>query len=265
MLRVAAQGAKLENSDLGQTAFALTGLLHDYGMSGSQAAEGMNELIATESSGKMHMQDLTTSLGRVLPLASSLHVAFPQIGGAIAVMTNANMTARNAANNLANTLRALAAPSGVAQKAMKEVGLSAQQVHDALSHAGLAAAIDDVAEAIGNKFPAGSVKAVEAFKAIMGGATGYNTALMLTGPHLQEFLHNIQHISAAANNGKAGVEGWAAVQGNFNFKVDQAKEALETTGIKIGTLLLPALSGILDKLTPLITAFETANSRFDGG
>ena len=176
VLTVAAQGARLENADLGAVAFSLTGLLHDYGMSSTQAAAAMNALIVTEASGKMHMQDLTTSLGSVLPLASTLKVAYPQIGAAIAVMTNANMTARRASQNLNFELRALSAPSATAVKAMESVGLSAQQVSSTLRNQGLAATIQLITDAVGKKFPQGSVEWTNAMKAINGGATGLNVA-----------------------------------------------------------------------------------------
>ncbi len=255
VLKVAAEGAKLENSDLGQTAFALTGILHDYSMNSSQAAAAMNALITTESSGKMHMQDLTNSLGAVLPIAAALGVSFPQIGGAIAVMTNANMTARNAAQNLSFALRALAAPSGIAVKAMAEVGLTAQQVKDALSQQGLAAALQLIEDHVGRTFPANSVQSVTAFKALLGGATGYKVALMLSGPHMQEYENNIKNITTAMNNGKAGVDGWAQVQDNFNFKMGQLHSAIDVLLIDFGTGLLPALSLIATGLTIVVGGF----------
>ena len=74
---------------------------------------------------------------------------------------------------------------------MKEVGLSAQELKDALSSQGLVGAIQLVEDHVGRTFPAGSVEAVTAFKKIMGGATGYNVALMLGGEHMKTYEANI--------------------------------------------------------------------------
>src|SRR6266702_5653003 len=150
----------------------------------------------------------------------------PQVAGAIAVMTNSGMNAQRAAQNLANTIRSLAAPNSAATKSMKEVGLSAQQLHDTLSNQGLAAAIQEVSNAVGKTFPAGSVQAVQAFKAIMGGATGYQTALKLGGQNMAAYEDNIKSITGAMQSGKAGVTGWAAVQNTFNQKIAQAHGAI---------------------------------------
>jgi TP901 family phage tail tape measure protein len=255
VMRVAAEGARLENADLGAVSFSLTGLLHDYGMASTQAAAAMNALIVTESSGKMRMQDLTTSLGNVLPLAATLGVAFPQIGAAIAVMTNANMTARRATQNLNFELRALSAPSAVAVKAMESVGLSAQQVRDTLTKQGLDAAIQLITVAVGQTFPKGSVAWTEAMKAINGGATGLNVALMLSGTHMKEFQADVTKITAAMNQGKAGVMGWAQVQDTFNFKMSQLHDAVNVALIDLGEKLLPVLGNIATATTGVVGGF----------
>ena len=255
VLKVAAEGAKVGNADLGATANALTTILTDYHLKSTDAAGAMNALTATVASGKTHLQDLASSMGSVLPLASSLGISFPQVAGAIAVMTNSGMNAQRAAQNLANTIRSLAAPNSAATKSMKEVGLSAQQLHDTLSNQGLAAAIQEVSDAVGKKFPAGSVQAVQAFKAIMGGATGYNVSLMLGGKNMAAYQANIKNITGAMQSGKTGVTGWAAVQQDFNFKLQQAQQAFEVLKIKIGQQLLPVISQLLTKITPLVLAF----------
>ncbi len=255
VLKIAAEGAKVGNADLGATANALTTILTDYHLKSTDAAGAMNALTATVASGKTHLQDLASSMGSVLPLASSLGISFPQVAGAIAVMTNSGMNAQRAAMNLANTIRSLAAPNSMATKSMKEVGLSAQQLHDTLTHQGLAAAIQEVSDAVGKKFPAGSVQAVQAFKAIMGGATGYNVSLMLGGKNMAAYQSNIKNITGAMQSGKAGVTGWAAVQQDFNFKLQQAQQAFEVLKIKVGQQLLPVISQLLTKITPLVLAF----------
>src|SRR6266571_4574128 len=241
VLKIAAEGAKVGNADLGATANALTTILTDYHLKSTDAAGAMNALTATVASGKTHLQDLASSMGSVLPLASSLGISFPQVAGAIAVMTNSGMNAQRAAMNLTNTIRSLAAPNSMATKSMKEVGLSAQQLHDTLSNQGLAATIQEVSDAVGKKFPAGSVQAVQAFKAIMGGATGYNVSLMLGGKNMAAYQANIKAIGGAMQNSKNGVMGWEQVQSTFNQKIAQAQAAFNVLLITLGTKLLPIM------------------------
>lgn len=255
VLQVAAEGAKVGNADLGVTANALTTMLTDYHMKTSQSADAMNGLNAVVANGKTHLQDVAGAMGSVLPLASSLGIAFPQVGGAISTMTNAGMSAQRASMNLANAIRSLAAPGASAQKSMKEVGISAQQLHDTLSTQGLTGALQLVESHVNSKFPAGSVQATAAMKAIMGGATGLNVSLMLGGKNMQNFEGNVKAVADSMKNGKGAVTGWSDVQNDFNFKMDKAKEVIETLMIKIGTALLPVLGKLMDFITPLIDKF----------
>src|SRR5207302_4197616 len=113
----------------------------DYHLPASSAAAATNELIAAAKAGKMHMQDLAGSLGAVLPIAQIAHVSFADVGGAIAMMINAGKNAQVSAQNLNFMLRSFEAPSGIAQKSMKAIGLSAQDLTNTLSTKGLPAAL----------------------------------------------------------------------------------------------------------------------------
>ncbi len=257
VLGVAARGAKSENADLDVVAKALTTTMTDYHMPVSQSAAAMNGLIVTVQNGKTTLQELSSSMGAVLPIASALHISFPQVAGAIDTMTNAGMTSRQAAMNLAHVLVALQAPSGVAVDSMHAVGLSAQQVKDALVNKGLPQALQMIEDHVGQKFPAGSVEYETAVKNITGGIVGFKLAAMLTGPALKQTEDNINKVTAAMKSGKDGVLGWTEVQGTFNFKLDQAKMAVNALMISLGTELLPILGRLLDTLTPMITGFIT--------
>ncbi len=245
VLKIAAQGAKVGNADLGTVANALTTILHDYHMNASQAADAMNGLTATVQNGKTNLQSLAGSMGSVLPLASALHISFPQVAGAIAEMTNSGMNAQRASMNLANAIRSLAAPGSSAQKAMKEVGISTSQLNDVLTHQGLQQALQLISDQVGKKFPAGSSQWTAAMKAIMGGATGLNVALMLGGKNMSDYKGNINAITDAMKNGHGQVTGWAAVQGTFNQKMAEAKQVVDTFLIKLGTNLLPLVTRIV--------------------
>lgn len=76
---------------------------------------------------------------------------------------------------------------------------------------------------------------------IMGGAPGLSTALMLTGGSAKTFAGNVNTVANAAKTAGANVNGWSDIQGTFNFKLSQLKETVQTTGIRIGTVLIPVI------------------------
>jgi TP901 family phage tail tape measure protein len=87
---------------------------------------------------------------------------------------------------------------------------------------------------------------------MMGGATGLNTALMLTGKNASVFAGNAAAIAAAAKKGGTEVDNWSTIQGTFNFKLASAKTAAENTGIAIGSALLPAATALLSAITSIV-------------
>jgi TP901 family phage tail tape measure protein len=263
VLKVAAMGAKTEGADLDTVSKALTTVMVDYGMKSTDAAKAMNGLIATVQNGKTNLQQLASSMGAVLPIASAMHISFPQVAGAMAAMTNAGMSAQQASQNLAHVLIALESPNAVAAKSMYAVGLTAQQVKDMLVNQGLPQALQLIEDHVGKKFPAGSVQAETALKNIMGGLVGLKLAAMLTGPSLQAYKDDIAKISAAMKDGSGAVLGWSDIQSNFNFKMDQAKEALNVFMIALGTRLIPIVSQVMGAVTPIITAFAGWISKTD--
>jgi TP901 family phage tail tape measure protein len=245
VLGVAAMGAKTENADLDTVAKAVTGVMTDYHMKVGDASQAMNGLIATVQNGKTNLQDLSSSMGNVLPIASALHISFPQVAGAMDTMTNANMNARQASQNLAHVLLALSAPSGIATKSMKEVGLSAQGVKDALVHQGLPEALQMIEDHVGKKFPKDSAAYDIALKNILGGQVGFKLAAMLTGKSLQETEANIAKVTAAMKANGGAVMGWEIVQQNLNFQLDRAKAAFNVLLITIGQKLLPIVTPMI--------------------
>src|SRR5580700_7741944 len=148
VLRAAAEGAKVGNAQLGDVANVVTSALNAYHLPASAAVKVTNELVATVASGKMHMEDLATSISNVLPIAASAHISFAQVGGALATMTAQGMTARRASMNLANMIRSLISPSATASGEMKALGLNANDISRNIGKEGLTGTLNILTEAI---------------------------------------------------------------------------------------------------------------------
>ncbi len=336
LLKVAAEGAKVGGADLDTVSRTLVGTMNAYGMSAGHAASFMNELIATVGAGDMRMQDLASSLSAVAPLAAAVHISFAQVGGAIATMTAQGMSAQQATQDLANTIRSLSNPNNVAIGEMNQLGVNAQDVSQHLGQRGLTGTIQLLTQAIlshmgrsgqvmmsaftqsttaGNdlkimlgQLPAslqgvakglmdGSVSAKQwrselqaqdpvnqhlmtqfaalyekshsfnsilaaggpaaqtyeaALAKMMGGATGLNTALMLSGSRMAVFKANTAAVADAAKKGGGQVDNWSVIQGTFNFKLQQAKTAVEDMGISLGSALLPAVTAVVGPIAHML-------------
>ena len=261
VLKAAAMGAQAGSASLATVSDATTTILTDYKMKASDAGEAVGGLIAIVASGKTHMEDLATSLSKVLPTAAALKVPFDQVGGAMATMTGEGVTARLAATHLNSTLLALANPSKTAATAMEGVGLSSTKVATTLSHGGLVAALEMVTDAAGKKFPAGSAGYVAAVDKMLGGQSGLATALELTGKHLDTLEANTESVGKATKSSAALTDAFAEREKDASFKLDQAKTATENAGTSIGSVLLPAISAVMTPIDGFIAGTHRQQDR----
>jgi TP901 family phage tail tape measure protein len=270
VLRVAAEGAKVGNADMTVVADALTTALNAYHLPASDAVKVMNDLTAAVSLGKLHMEDLASAMGAIVPIAAALGVPLDQITGAISTMTVQGTNAAKASQSLRFLLSAMAGPTAAAAKEMAglgigmaqipgitksvsdelgKLGLHTSEVSYALTHEGLVAALKLITDAIGKQFPVGSAAYEAALKGAVGGTRGLTAALELTGKNMPTLIGNISTIDGKVKGAGGSISGWALIQKDFNQKMDSANAGMQTFLIKIGTLFLPYLSQIADWFT----------------
>lgn len=80
-----------------------------------------------------------------------------------------------------------------------------------------------------------------ALSKMLGGATGLNTALQLTGPHMTTFTANVNAISDASKKGGNSITGWNLVQQDFNQKMAVAAAQANVFMINLGQKLAPVI------------------------
>lgn len=347
LLKTAAEGAKVGGADFETVAKTLTGTMNAYNMTGDQATQMMNALIATVGAGDMRMQDLASSLGNVAPLAAAAGISFDQVGGAIATMTGQNMSAQQATQDLANTIRSLSNPNKQAIDEMQALGLDSNDLANNLGKRGLTGTLEMLTTAIAQhtqggqvfidtlkqsknaaadartmigQLPAALQTAAEKFldgkttvkdfndaikdlppqqehlakqfeglvektgsfnqlltsgspsaqtmnaalAKLLGGSTGLNTALMLTGGRMQTFKDSTQTVADALHKGGNEVDNWDKIQGTFNQQLDRAKSAVEAAGIKIGTIMLPAVQKVATALADGVSWLAQHKTAIEG-
>ncbi|MDX3243664.1 phage tail tape measure protein [Streptomyces sp. ME18-1-4] len=158
VLRAAAQGAREEGADLKDVTNAMTSVMASYHLKASDSVRVMNALKTAAGEGKMTMQEFSASLATVIPIASANKVSFGEVGGAIATLSQHGTSAREATQELASTIRNLAAPNNVAVQEMQRLGLSSVDVSTKLGKRGLTGTLDLLTQTVLSKMgPSGTV------------------------------------------------------------------------------------------------------------
>ncbi|ELP67683.1 tail tape measure protein, TIGR01760 family [Streptomyces turgidiscabies Car8] len=151
VLRAAAQGAREEGADLKDVTNAMTSVMASYHLKATDSVRVMNALKTAAGEGKMTMQEFSASLATVIPIASANKVSFGEVGGAIATLSQHGTSAREATQELASTIRNLAAPNNVAVQEMQRLGLSSVDVSTKLGKRGLTGTLDLLSETVLSK------------------------------------------------------------------------------------------------------------------
>lgn len=158
VMQAAAEGAKIGGSDATVVADGLTTALTDYHLKASDAATITSQLVETVASGKTNMQDLAGSLHNVLPAAAAAHIGLQQVLGAMATMTGQGISADQASQDLANTIRQLQKPSQQQAAYMDQLGISVTKLQTGMGKVGLTGTMNTLVSAITEHMgPAGTV------------------------------------------------------------------------------------------------------------
>jgi TP901 family phage tail tape measure protein len=258
-LKIAAMGAKAENADLTDVTKALMFTLNNYGDTGLTAAGAMNTLITAVAGGSLSLQDLSSGISNVMPTAHAFGISLTDVAAGLATMSAQGDPAAAAATHLAMMIKTIEAPSAAGSKALASIGLTTQQVSDEMRKS-MPGALELIIDHLKNKFPEGSTAYNEALKNISGGSRSMQAILETTGSRLDVFKQNVDKITGAVKEGGDSIAGWAEVQKNFNFRMDQSKAAVGALAVKIGTELAPAATQLLgfftDKTMPALNRFS---------
>jgi TP901 family phage tail tape measure protein len=142
VLRAAAQGAREENAKLSDVTNAMTSIMASYHLKATDSVRVMNAMKTAAGEGKITMEEFSGALSTVLPIASANHIAFEDIAGSMATLTQHGTSAREATHELSATIRALASPNMVASREMARFGLSATDVSKNLGKRGLSGTVN---------------------------------------------------------------------------------------------------------------------------
>lgn len=227
----------------------LISALNAYGYSSDEATRVTDIFLQTVRTGITTLPELAGAMGRILPQASSLGVSMEEVGFSLAQLTRTGLSTDESVTRLNALFVDLLSPSKELQGAIEELGyasgfelvqatggvLGAMRV---LKEEGFVDTADEVASLFHN------VRS-------MGGALG----LLQDDATLAEGA--VEAFGAAANNAveQARAEQYKSLAANLG----KLKSSMEALGIALGTLLIPFLTSVVEKIVPFIQNLGKAN------
>ena len=238
--------AKAGSAGLGETADvarSVAGALNAYGSDVLSAAEATDIIVATARAGNFETSQFAGALGDVLPFAQAAQASFEDVGGAVALLTRTNGNASKSITQVTALFRAFAAPSRQTQTLLAEVGLSAQDMRDAMAEQGLTGALRTLDEALGGNR--------EQLGLVLGSSEATAAALQVLNADANTLEGTF---GTVANSAGLTDEAFDAASETAGFKFRQAVQSLQATMITFGDELAPVISAVSGGMTSIANA-----------
>lgn len=230
----------------------LTTAINAYGMSADDATHISDVLITTQNLGKTTVDELASSMGKVIPIASAYGVNLENLSASYAVLTKGGIGTAEATTYTKSMLTELSnTGSKVAKVLKKQTGKSFSE---------LMASGSSLGDVLAVLYTAAGENST-AFANLWSSTEAGTGALALANAGVEEFNNTLDAMGNSANATEAAYQ---QVTGTFNEQANRLKTNLENVGIQIANKFLPALTDIVSALADNVgPAFDWICGVFD--
>ncbi len=239
-LKISAQASAVGLGETEVVADALTSAMNAYADSGLTASAATEVLLETVKFGKLEADQLAGSIGRVIPLASTMGISFQEVGAFLASYSLVGADASQATTGLKGALKALIAPSTQAKENLERFGFTTESLKESLSERGLIGTLVDIRDAFGDDS--------EALKQLFEDIEGFNALLAVTkdgGKATVDILTQMKEQTGAL------AEGFATVTETTGFKFNALVAQIKVALVQLGDQLAPTIRKVVDALIPM--------------
>lgn len=224
----------------------LTTALNAYGMSADQATHVSDVLLTTQNLGKTSVDELSASMGKVIPLAAAYGVSVENLSSGLAVMTANGIATAEATTYTKSMLNELGdSGSTVGKILQKQTGKSFAQLNAEGKSLG------DVLQILYNSVGSNST----AFAGLWSSVEAGTGALSLASGGADKFNSVLAQMQDSAGATEAAYE---TMTDTFQHKVESLQTLAENLGISLYNSMEGSLSDVaqwgIDCLTQLSTA-----------
>lgn len=259
VLRMSAEDA---SSGLGTThdiVQTLVGSMNAYSKSNLTARQASDDLVAAVTQGHMPANELARALGRVQGTTASLGISFPELLANIATLTKTSMSSSQAATSIQSVGSALVRmldPSKKVAGALSDIGLTGKQVNIELRDKGLRSTLQDLTDRTDRYAKAhGGLK--DAIVRLFPNVRALRDVLGTAGVQGKVYADVLKHIEDATKGAGRTAEAFAVTQKTVAFQIKQVRATISELAIRLGDLLLPAVSKVLGGFLHLVQYLES--------
>lgn len=249
-VKTSAELAKVGFTDTSTAVDVLTTAINAYGLSANDADKIANNLVNTQNLGKTTVNELASSMGKIIPTASSMGVNLNNLCTVYAEMTKQGIATAEAttyANEMLNEIGD--SGSTVAGILQQETGESFQQLMaDGNSLGDVLQILKDYAERTGTNF-----------NELWSSTSAGKAALAITNSGAEEFNNTLQTMATSTDVLGEGLDKLSTP----SAKAKKAMNQLKNDAMELGQVILESIAPIIEQLAAQIEVFTNWFSALD--
>lgn len=244
--------AKVGFTDTSTAVDVLTTAINAYGMETEDAEAIANKLVKTQNRGKTTVNELASSMGKIIPTASAMNVDIDNLTAGYVVLTKQGIATAESTTYMNSMLNELGDSGTTVGGILKEeTGMSFQE---------LMANGDSLGHVLATIY-ARSLEDGVAFNELWGSAEAGKSALALINYGADEFEVELEALQEDTNELGDGLE----KLNTPSAKVHKSLNQIKNSGIQLGTAFLTAVAPVLDKVSAGIEKATTWFNSLDEG
>ena len=245
-LEVAAKAAKAGGATTVDAINLLSAVTKGYGDTSGEAWSKASDLaFQTVKLGQTSFPELAASMGKVVPIASALNISQEELFGSFATLTGVTGSTAEVATQMKSVFSGLMTPSTALSEKIGELGY--ESANAMLDQLGLIGTLDKLSAACGDD--------KQAVAKLFSSVEAQTAVLALAGSQTENWVQKTEAMAGAAD---ATSKAFDKSTDNLQGKLDKMKQVFETFKIRVGNILIPIVTNIVDKAIPKIEkAFDT--------
>ena len=245
-LEVAAKAAKAGGATTVDAINLLSAVTKGYGDTSGEAWSKASDLaFQTVKLGQTSFPELASSMGKVVPIASALNISQEELFGSFATLTGVTGSTAEVATQMKSVFSGLMTPSKQLSETISSLGYSSANAM--LDELGLIGTLDKLTAACGDD--------KQAVAKLFSSVEAQTAILALAGAQTENWVQKTEAMAGAAD---ATSKAFDKQTDNLQGKLDKMKQVFETFKIRVGNILIPIVTNIVDKAIPKIEkAFDT--------
>ena len=207
--------------NINDAARVLAASVNTYERSGLTAERASDILFATVREGITTFDELSTTIGRVAPIANAAGVSFEEVGGALGFITRSGVSTDEAVTGLRALINGIISPSEGAANAARQLGINFSTA--AIRAEGFAGFLGQVRQATGGS----EVALARLFPNIRA----LNAAVQITGGNFETFERILGEVQ---NSAGATADAFETISQNLDFRLSQRAQEFRNFFLIVG-------------------------------